>query len=178
MVRLEIIPAQLYHCGRMARLLRRDHRLAIERLGINVHHALRDAFHASYVKHACTIDGELAALGGVTGSALSPFGIVWLALTEHGARFPVAIVKQARRMLDELATNKIELNTTVLDEDETAQRFAAFLGFHVSDEEPGRRAYSKWARRQLLEFMRRDPDSRVIQDNGFMYRMGYHTEAP
>lgn len=172
-----IIEAKAFHCGRVARAMRRVHRQSLERLGVDVHRALRTAFDSSYLRRVCMIDGELAALGGVTGSPISPVGVVWVALTEHGARHPLTIVKEARRALDEIAANKLELITTVLDDDETAQRFAVFLGFHVSDEGPGRRSYSKWGRRQLLDFMRRNPDSRMTHGNGFVYRMGYHAEG-
>lgn len=39
-----------------------------------------DAMRDTLFPKAWRIDGQLSALSGVTGSSLSPFGIVWLAL--------------------------------------------------------------------------------------------------
>ena len=80
------------------------------------------------------IDGRLGGLGGVTGPAASAFGMVWLALSIEATRYPLAIIKEARRQLEEIMVVKRSLATLILDGDEASMRFAVFLGFHAENE--------------------------------------------
>lgn len=176
MPEFSIIPARPWHCGQMVRLLRHEHRNAIARLGVDSHRELRHRFETSAFRRAWLIDGRLAALGGVTGGTLCATGFLWLALSETARRYPVAIVKEARRQLAEIMLVKRELATTILDGDAAAQRLAIFLGFHVADEGLGAQAYSKASRRSLARFVMTDPDIRLPVGSGFAVAMGYHRE--
>lgn len=136
MGRFEIIPGRQYHCGAMIRRLRADHRTAIASLGISPHHNLRFNFDTSMFTRAWLIDGELAGLGGVTGSELASTGYVWLALSEKATQFPIAIVKEARRQLARIMLTKHDLVTTIIPEDKTSLRFATWFGFDLVDPTP------------------------------------------
>lgn len=171
-----IIRAKPQHCGQMCRMLRHEHREAVVRLGIDSHRQLRAMFEASSFRRSWMIDGQLAALGGVTGNSLAVTGFVWLALAENARRYPVAIIKEARRQLDAIMVLKRELATTILNGDEAAKRLAIFLGFHVADDGPGSRAFSRFARRDLARFVATDADSRIPVGDGFAIAMGYHHE--
>jgi hypothetical protein len=116
-----VIEARPWHCGRMARLLRIEHASAIARLGIDSHRELSSRFGESAFRRAWLIDGELAALGGVTGPQMAAWGFLWLALSERARRYPVAIVKEAKRQLAEIMVVKRELATTILDNDAAAR---------------------------------------------------------
>lgn len=132
-MRFEIIEGRPWHCGQIARTMRREHREAVACLGIDSHREISQRFEVSAFRRAWLIDGKLAALGGITGSAISGTGFLWLALSESATRYPVAIIKEARRQLDEILTVKNEIVTTILDMDEPARRMAIFLGFHGKD---------------------------------------------
>lgn len=85
---------------------------------------------------AWLIDGELAGLGGVTGSEISSTGMVWLALSEKATQFPVEIVKETRRQMARILITKRELVTLIIPEDKTSLRFATWLGFEAVDPTP------------------------------------------
>lgn len=124
-----IVEAKAYHCGLMARKLRTEHLNAVLALGINPHRELRHCFDVSSFRRAWLIDGKLAAIGGVTGPVASSHGYVWLAFTNEALRFRCEIVREATRQLDAITMVKRELMTSIIEADQTAKRFAEFLGF-------------------------------------------------
>lgn len=169
-----IVEAKPWHCGAMSRLLRHEHRNAVAVLGIDSHRELRTLFDASAYRRAWLIDGKLAGLGGVTGSEMAAIGFVWLTLTEQGTHYPIAIVKEARRLLDEIMVTKRELATTILAGDHAAKRLAIFLGFHVSHDGPGSPASTRFARRDLARFLDSNPELRIPIGTSYVIPMGYH----
>jgi len=124
-----MVEAMEFHCGRMVRQLRTEHRAAIARLGVNTHRELRRAFDDSAYRRALLIDGKLAALGGVTGPALAASGTIWLAITQEATAHPHLIARLALRHLREILRIKRELDTYILPADETSLRFAKMMGF-------------------------------------------------
>jgi hypothetical protein len=129
MVGYRIIEAQPWHCGQMARILRQDHQKALAMLGIPCHAQLRSMFDDSSYRRACEVDGKLIALWGVSGPALAYYGVVWLALAGEIKKYPIALIKEVRRQLDEIMQIKRLLICTLLEDDEASHRFAIFLGF-------------------------------------------------
>lgn len=124
-----VVDASRRHCGIISRRLRAEHRRAVVALGFEPHKGLVECFETSAFRRTWMIDGELAGLGGITGSLLSAEGMVWLALTELATRYPVQMVKEARRQLEQVGMTKRSLVTSLLENDEAAERFARFLGF-------------------------------------------------
>lgn len=176
MPHFQIIEAKMHHCGKMVRRLRNEHARAIAGLGADAHLELTSIYFASAYRRAWLIDGELAALGGVSGSLLSPYGYVWLALSNLTLKYPIAIIKEARRQLDQLMLVKRELATTVIGDDVAAQRFAIFLGFHVEHNGRGSPALSRFSRRDLGSYLGENADLRKPYGNGYIFQMGYHRE--
>lgn len=115
----------------MMRFLRQEHREQLGYLGVHGHRELRQAFETSTFKRSWFADGDLCGLGGVTGTALSSSGLIWLALAQGATRYPVEIIKEAKRQIAGVLETKRELVTTVIAGDQTAMRFAGFIGFHV-----------------------------------------------
>lgn len=177
MTTFQIVEARSWHCGAMARLLRAEHWLALARVRVEVHHELRACFEDSAFCRAWLIDGKLAALGGVRGTLTDPLGYVWLALSARALKFPVAVVREARRQLDEIMATRVELATTLLLDDEAAIRFSVFLGFHVDDDGPGARAWSRQGRQDLIGYLQRATEQRVRVGHGYAVAVGYHHEA-
>ena len=125
--------AKPYHCGRILRRLRDPQRAAFATLGLDAHRQLRDRFGESSFKRAWLIDGELAGLGGVTGSPLSTTGLIWLALTPDCARFPRQTIETARMMLAHVMATREEVYAVLFVSDAASVRFARFLGFEPVD---------------------------------------------
>jgi len=167
-----IIEARPWHCGQMCRMLRSEHRELIASIGIDSHRELRARFDQSSFRRAWLIDGQLAGLGGVTGSILTATGYVWLALSRDALRFPVAAVKEVRRQLEIIMVCKRELVTTIIDGDEASKRFAIFLGFVSGDHAP---ASPRYGRRYIARRFDDDPDWRVPVGGGYATAMAYRT---
>lgn len=172
----QIIPAKPWHCGAMVRRLRLEHRKAVAQLGLNSHRELFERYGASSYRRALLIDGHLEALGGVTGSALSGEGYVWLALSAKAARYPLALVREARRHLDLAMQTRSVLVTTVLDGDVAAQRFAIFLGFVLAHDEAAQPAASRAGRRVLAHRAAIDPEARIEIGTGSAVVLAYRGE--
>lgn len=171
--RFEIVEGQVWHCGQMMRSLRYEHQSAIFRLGVNGHRGLREAFDASWFRRAWLIDGALAGLGGVTGSFIGSHGHVWLALSQAAMRHPLEIVREGRRQIDLVMRIKTTLTASVLDTDEPAKRFAAFMGFGP----PGMaRPVSRDGRRLVLREIETNPDYRHPIGSGAMVALCYNRE--
>lgn len=128
----ETIEAKPYHVGRILRRLRTEHRVAMTGLSNNLHREFAQIFNTSSFRRAWLVDGELMAVGGVTGTLLSGEGYIWLAMADQAKHYPVAIIKEARHQLALLMATRQEVSTTILCNDKTAQRFARFLGFKTS----------------------------------------------
>lgn len=169
-----IIEARTNHCGQMVRLLRHEHQLAVAQIGMNSHRELHTLFHSSSFRRAWLIDGKLAALGGVSGTKMAATGFIWLLLSQNATRYPIAIIKEARKQLDEIMKVKRELATTILGGDEAAKRLAIFLGFHVSHEGSGQEAHSRFGRRDLARHVTANTDLRITVGNGYAIPMGFH----
>jgi hypothetical protein len=125
----EVVPARRHHCGILARQLRAEQAEATVRLGVHVHRRLVEVFEASSFCRAWTIDGRVAGIGGVEGSILAAEGVVWLALSAEACRYPVALVKEARRQLHEIMRTRRRIVTTIFESDLVSMRFAVKLDF-------------------------------------------------
>ncbi len=136
MVKFEVTEAKIWHCGSIVRRLRDEHFHALSGLGINSHQEIRDKFDASMFVRALFIDDHLVGLGGVTGTAISTDGFIWLALTEEASQYPVAIAREAKRQIDEIMKIKRTLYTSLIPSDKTALRFALRLGFELEHTTP------------------------------------------
>jgi hypothetical protein len=172
--RFEIIPAKRYHCGQISRRLRPQQREALERTGASMHHRLIHLFNLSEFKRTWMIDGEIGALFGVTGGWLEPCGYVWLVISNKGAEYPVAFLRETRRQLDAMMASKRVLETTVIDGHDEALRLAAFLGFYVGPPAtPGAPAFSSRGRRRLVLELKTNPDLLIPTGLGLGIQMGY-----
>lgn len=174
MTTFKTVEMKAFHCGAIVKRLRFEHRVALARVGRDAHKELRSTFDESCIRRAWFIDGELAAVGGVTGSAASAMGYAWLALSEKATHYPVAILKEVQRQLAAIMVTKRELALTIIGGDEAAKRLAVFLGFHVEDEGPGAPAFTRMGRRSLARHIDTLPDRRIPIGGGYVIGMGYH----
>ena len=169
--RFEIQDAKVWHCGMMARKLREETRDALRRFDARAHQELRDLFNQSAWKKVWLIDGELGALGGVTGPTLAGGGTVWLAFSKLATRYPKAMAIEAKRQIEILSEHKRELSIAILPDDPASLRFALYLGFSCENL-PG-----SWGRRWNLRQIERNPDVRKPIGNSYVIPMVYRQEA-
>lgn len=173
MTEFRIVEGRPYHCGQMSRILRLDQQKAIALIGMNTHHEMRDKFDQSVFRKAWLINNRLAAVGGITGSILSAYGLVWLALSNEAMKYPLAVVKESRRQLNQAMITRHMLVTNILDGDEAAKRFAVFLGFVPYDECESLPASSIHGRRDMKRKIDESPVARSPLGNGFVVTMTY-----
>lgn len=124
------VEAKRFHCGRMARLLRREHAEILAASPRSIHQQLLDAFNASIVRRAWLLDGELVALVGMVGMLADDEGTIWLALSEQvSAARPIVVARTAQRFIDNMTRIRPVLTTDILSDDIKSRQLAAFLGF-------------------------------------------------
>lgn len=124
-----VIEADPIDCHILIDRLRPGHINALLGAGRSPLMDLRRDFDHSCIRRAWLIDGTLAGLGGVVGTRLSINGWIWLGLTDEAPRYPVEIVKEARRQIAEFLGTFQILTTTISLADPAARRFARFMGF-------------------------------------------------
>ena len=164
----ELREAKAWHCGQIIRRLRRDHIVAF---GANVHGELRQAFDQSAISYSFFIDDELAAIYGVMGTLLAPFGYVWLAFTSEALeRFPVTLIRETKRHLRWLKTLKVELVTSVLEKDRDAIDFSLALGFRPKGE------IECLSRREIAAYIAQTPSLRIPIGDKFVIALRYQGE--
>lgn len=178
MVEVVISEGKLRYCGQMIRRLRYDHQKVSALIGPNPHYLLRQCMAQSLYRRAAFIDGKLAALWGVTGSIMSPFGYVWLCLTEEAARRPILVLREARRQIEEIMKIKTVLVTDIMGDDVAAIRLATYLGFSASSHGLGAQASSRWSRRSLIRHLNESPDVRVPSGQTYAVRLSYQADRP
>lgn len=174
---IELIQAKPWHCGQIVRKLRIEHRDALARVGRDAHRELRNIFDQSAFSRALVINGDLAAVGGVTGTMLESTGYAWIAISQETTKYPVSLLRVVRRQLDEAMMSRHELATTIIGGDEAAKRFAVFLGFHVEDEGLGAPAVTRLGRNSLSRHLDTNADLRAPIGNGYVIAMGYHHDG-
>lgn len=177
MTRFEIVEAKRHHCGPMSRALRRDHLSAMLAIGADVHRELRDCFDQSSFRKAWLIDGQIGALGGVLGTLANGDGMIWLAIAELAMRYPVAMIREARKQLAGLMRLKRGLVTTVLEGDPASLRFAIAVGFHDPDANWSGPAETRLGRRLLAREIVSNVDRRIPAGSGFAIPLSYRAEA-
>lgn len=133
----KIRDAQPWDCGALMRRLRTEHARAGVKLGYSYgHRELRDCYDNSSFRRSWIVNDRLMGVGGVTESLLSSWGMVWLALSQEVAAYPVEVVKEAKRQLAEILQLKRQIFTLILVDDLTSMRFAEFLGFEPTGNMP------------------------------------------
>lgn len=110
--------------------MRREHAAVLDaHPHIKAHRNIVQFFERSSIMRAWTIDGEIAALAGVTGSRMDTAGIAWLVLSEKAHGYPLAVSREALRFMDWIRITKRDISMVVLADDKRSIQFAYFLDF-------------------------------------------------
>lgn len=132
-MRFERIEAKPLHCGQLARTLRTEHRRILSDMQVPTHHELRAAFDASIMRRAWLMDGVLSGIAGLTATAASSEGVLWLAITDEAAAHPFHVAREALRFLKEVMMTRRRVSTTMLADDKAGVQLAYFLGFNTDE---------------------------------------------
>jgi hypothetical protein len=92
----EIVEARRQHVIMMRDKLREGDIAEIEATGHTPAHALWRSYRASLMRKTVFVDGEIGAMWGCSGSALSGYGSPWLLTTHAIERIPFGFVREAR----------------------------------------------------------------------------------
>lgn len=134
--RLTIAEAKIWHCGLVARRMRKAHVEGFDRAGTSSHAELRAIFNLSAFRKVAILNGHIIAMGGVSGTLATSVGFIWLALTDAATNHPVSLMREARNQIKSLMQTHGRLETMILEDDDAAMRFAVRLGFRCWDDEP------------------------------------------
>ena len=100
--------------------------------GFDAHEEISKCFDETLEPKALMIDGRLAAVGGWIAPMVSPHALVWVTIADWATRYKIVLVKEARRQIAVAAKTHPQLFAPMLAADESALRFAAFLGFRTA----------------------------------------------
>ena len=130
-------PAAIADVYALARALRPGDRAEVEAMGKTPRHALRYCFrHSLYPAQVCTVDGEVAAMWGLSGDVLSDMGEPWLLTGMAVERVPVSFIKIARAWVTDALAVKPKLEGYTLAEYVKAVRLLEGLGFRLDPPAP------------------------------------------
>lgn len=160
-MRCEVVEAKPWHVGYVIRRLRPEHTAYMERLGLNAHRELQRAFHDSAWRRSWMWDGRPVAIGGVSGSVISPDGYVWLALTKKATSRPLLVMREARRQLSAMMATRHEVQSLAVLCDPAAWRFAVALGFCVKTPDGTSRLNLESHKTSAVDILRERPEFRM-----------------
>lgn len=134
--RLQIIPAEISHVYALAATLRREDASEIDATGFGCRDGLRAIYRGALLRRTAMVDGEVAAMFGLTGDALSDSGEPWLLTSAAIERVPCAFLREARREVASMLRIKPVLHNYVMASYTRACRFVLLLGFTLGEPEP------------------------------------------
>lgn len=136
MMQIQCVPARIADVYAVYNALRYADELELRRLGGDPKRIMRDNFRHSFLRRTLFVDGEPAAIAGCYGSALSDEGLPYLFTTPEVERAPIAFVREAKRLVEEMLAIKSVLIGNVDAGYKEAQKLLEQLGFVLGDPEP------------------------------------------
>lgn len=132
----QIVEATVEHVRDLGGRLRSDDALEITCLGESVRSALWHSWRGSPLRRTMLVNGKVAGIWGVHSDLISKRGIPWFLTAPEIERVPIAMVKEGRAELAEMARIYSHLDNYVLASYCRAVRFAQMIGFKVDDPMP------------------------------------------
>lgn len=134
--RVQIIPAEISHVYALAATLRAGDASEIEATGFGCRDGLRAIYRGALLRRTALVDGEVAAMFGLTGDALSDSGEPWLLTSAAVERVPCAFLRIGRQQVATMLQMKPVLHNYVMASYTRACRFVILLGFTLGEPEP------------------------------------------
>jgi hypothetical protein len=131
MVNYRIIPSEFSHIGRLCGSLRYDDLAEISCFGLRPFTAVSRSYKLSYYRRSAVVDGELAAMWGLSGVMFGT-GQYWLLTGKAIERIPVAFVKESLREIEVMLQMCSRIEGVVTTAYSKAVRLLEVLGFSLS----------------------------------------------
>lgn len=133
---LELVPAQLTHIGPLARRIREIDLLECKVMGHSAKQALRSGLLHSTLCWTALLDGRPEAMLGVmTSSLLDREGVIWMLVSDEGAKQHRALVRLPAVVLPAIHKHYDILHNRVHSSNRRAIRWLEHLGFEIGPEE-------------------------------------------
>jgi hypothetical protein len=133
----QIVEPKPVHAGMLALRMRPEDRAELINFGFcDVRRTLRRLMLLSTYCRSALIDGEMAAMWGVSGSFMGYSGKAWLFTGQSVEKLPLAFFREARREVNEMLVGRSELVSQVLFSYERSIRFFRMLGFEIENPLP------------------------------------------
>ncbi len=127
----EIVECTPSHIREIGPRLRAGDAREITCLGLSVRSVLWQTYRHGLMRRAVLVDGTIAAVWGVGGSALGGIGNPWLLTAPEIERIKVSFVREARAEIAEMTRVFPKLENYVAAEYVKACRFLELLGFSL-----------------------------------------------
>ena len=132
-----IVPATIVHVHKLAASIREADAQEARSMGGDPRRLLRASFRSSLYSRAVIIDGEVAAVGGLSGDVLSDEGRPWLVTGKAIERLtPRQYLEEAHRQVGILLSIKPRLENYVAADYRKAVRLLEVLGFDLDSAAP------------------------------------------
>lgn len=134
--RLRIVPSNIRDVYRLAANLRAGDRDEVLALGVDPRSAIRSSVRRGVMNQTAFIDGELAAMWGLSGTLLSDVGHPWLMTTPIAERMPVQFLKVGRKVVGSMLELRSRLENVAPASYTKALRLVEALGFTIEPARP------------------------------------------
>ena len=121
------------HCPILARNMREGDKRECEDVGFTPQKAVWRSYRHSLMARTYFVDGELAAIVGMGGNALSDTGAPWLFTTYAVERVPLGFVRHSRAYVEEMLSVKPFLENYVSANYPQAVKFVQAVGFTLGE---------------------------------------------
>lgn len=136
MGRVVAVPSVINDVYRLVAKLRDADRAEVVAMGCDPSRILRSNFRGAFLRTTAFVDGEIAAMWGLYGSALSDVGYPYLLTANAVERVPIAVVKEGIKAVDQMLSVRRRLEGRVAASYDKACRLLECLGFELDDAKP------------------------------------------
>jgi hypothetical protein len=131
MANYTIIESEPHHFRMLVERLRDEDKAEIEAAGLSANKALWKSYRSAMLRRTAFVDGEIAAMWGVSGTLMSNVGHPWLLTTPACEKVPFAYVREGKKHASEMLQLHPILSNFVDASYERAIRFLKLAGFDV-----------------------------------------------
>ena len=134
--RVAVAPSIIQDVYELARALRFEDGLELRNMGASPVKIMRDNFKQGLLRKTYFVDGRIAAMTGICGSALDDVGFPYLFTSSAVETVPLAFVKEARRSVNEMLKVKSILRGYCAADYAGACRLLEMIGFTLGEAFP------------------------------------------
>jgi len=131
--RIALAPSIIQDVYELANVLRFDDNLELRNMGAVPVKIMRENFKQGLLRKTYFVEGKIAAMTGICGSALDDVGEPYLFTSSAVEKVPLAFVKEARRSVNEMLEIKSILRGYCAADYTGACRLLEMIGFTLGE---------------------------------------------